>query len=93
MPGHRLLGERDAGWRQVTEQLAFERGGPERVLTTYPLLVEVLRAARDRTVAPELGRLMIDSSTSGRPDRAEQHWAELLGLRVLDGGEDLLWCG
>lgn len=57
VPGHRLLGERDAGWRQVTEQLAFERGGPERVLTTYPLLVDVLGAVRDRSLAPELGRL------------------------------------
>lgn len=57
VPGHRLLGERDGGWRQVTEQLAFERGGPERVLTTYPLLVDVLAAVRDRTLAPELGRL------------------------------------
>lgn len=51
---HRLIGERDRGWSQVTEQLAFERGGPERILTTYPLLVEVL-AASDTTDAAELG--------------------------------------
>lgn len=57
VPAHHLIGERDAGWRQVTEQLAFERGGPERVLTTYPLLLQVLGAVRDRTLAADLGRL------------------------------------
>lgn len=55
VPAHRLIGTEGAGWRQVTEQLAVERGGPERVLTTYPLLVEVLRTAR--LPAAELGRL------------------------------------
>lgn len=55
---HRLIGVRDGGWRQVTEQLAFERGGPERVLTTYPLFIDVLRACTDVPgVAAELGRL------------------------------------
>lgn len=55
---HRLIGVRDDGWRQVVEQLAFERGGPERVLTTHPLLVDVLRdAAPGPGAAAELGRL------------------------------------
>lgn len=58
VPGHRLIGTRDDGWRQVTEQLAFERGGPERVLTTYPLLVDVLHALRPpESALAELGRL------------------------------------
>lgn len=56
VPGHRLIGTRDDGWRQVTEQLAFERGGPERVLTTYPLLIDVLRVA-PADVATDVGRL------------------------------------
>jgi acyl-CoA dehydrogenase len=56
VPGHWLIGTKDDGWRQVTEQLAFERGGPERVLTTYPLLVDALRAA-SRESAAEVGRL------------------------------------
>ena len=42
VPSHRILGVEGNGWPQVIEQLAFERGGPERVLSTYPLLVEVL---------------------------------------------------
>ncbi|WP_218609188.1 acyl-CoA dehydrogenase family protein [Pseudonocardia sp. KRD291] len=55
---HRLIGTEGEGWRQVTEQLAFERGGPERVLTTYPLLLAILRDASplSSTLAPELGR-------------------------------------
>jgi len=58
VPGRRLLGTPGQGWRQVTEQLAFERGGPERVLTTYPLFAQVLaHAAGIPGVRAEIGRL------------------------------------
>lgn len=33
-----LLGVRGEGWRQVMSELAFERSGPERYLSTLPLL-------------------------------------------------------
>jgi len=33
-----LLGRRGAGWAQVMGELAFERSGPERYLSTMPLL-------------------------------------------------------
>jgi alkylation response protein AidB-like acyl-CoA dehydrogenase len=33
-----ILGELGEGWRQVTSELAFERSGPERFLSTFPLL-------------------------------------------------------
>ncbi|MCX2756488.1 MULTISPECIES: acyl-CoA dehydrogenase family protein [unclassified Gordonia (in: high G+C Gram-positive bacteria)] len=33
-----LLGARGQGWRQVMSELAFERSGPERYLSTLPLL-------------------------------------------------------
>jgi hypothetical protein len=42
VPEGRLLGVENNGWRQVIEQLSFERGGPERILSTYPLLIETL---------------------------------------------------
>jgi alkylation response protein AidB-like acyl-CoA dehydrogenase len=61
IPAHRLIGEPGNGWRQVVEQLSFERGGPERVLTTYPLLTEVLarlRVSDDQRFDVELGGLM-----------------------------------
>src|SRR3712207_5655076 len=44
VPGDMLLGEEGAGWHQVTAELAFERSGPERFLSTYPLLAEIGRA-------------------------------------------------
>jgi alkylation response protein AidB-like acyl-CoA dehydrogenase len=47
VPGHRLLGRVGEGWRQVVEQLSFERGGPERFLSSYALLAELLQAAGD----------------------------------------------
>jgi alkylation response protein AidB-like acyl-CoA dehydrogenase len=42
VPDYRVLGELGNGWRQVIEQLSFERGGPERILSSYPLFAEVL---------------------------------------------------
>ncbi|MEU1957286.1 acyl-CoA dehydrogenase family protein [Nocardia rhamnosiphila] len=42
VPEQRVLGKVGDGWRQVVEQLSFERGGPERLLSTYPLLIELL---------------------------------------------------
>jgi alkylation response protein AidB-like acyl-CoA dehydrogenase len=44
LPANTLIGELGAGWRQVTSELAYERSGPERFLSTYVLLVELLRA-------------------------------------------------
>ncbi|NMI02295.1 acyl-CoA dehydrogenase [Pseudonocardia sp. K10HN5] len=38
VPDSMVLGEIGAGWHQVTSELAFERSGPERFLSTYPLL-------------------------------------------------------
>lgn len=43
VPDSRVLGTPGAGWKQVTSELAFERSGPERILSTFPLLAEALR--------------------------------------------------
>jgi len=42
VPEAMVLGEPGAGWRQVTSELAFERSGPERFLSTFPLLVALV---------------------------------------------------
>lgn len=47
VPDHRVLGEVGNGWAQVVEQLSFERGGPERFLTTYPVLADIVEQSRD----------------------------------------------
>lgn len=38
-----VLGEIGAGWHQVTAELSFERSGPERILSTAPLLIALMR--------------------------------------------------
>jgi acyl-CoA dehydrogenase len=56
-----VLGEVGDGWRQVTEQLALERGGAERYLSTYPLLSAMVRAVThqpDRTAREQIGALV-----------------------------------
>ncbi|GAA4544040.1 acyl-CoA dehydrogenase family protein [Pseudonocardia xishanensis] len=43
VPSSRVIGVVGQGWTQVTEQLSFERGGLERVLSTFPILAVALR--------------------------------------------------
>jgi acyl-CoA dehydrogenase len=43
-----LLGKVGDGWRQVTAELSFERSGPERILSTAPLLTALLGALADQ---------------------------------------------
>lgn len=38
VPDAMVVGRTGDGWAQVTSELAFERSGPERFLSTYPLL-------------------------------------------------------
>src|SRR5919107_1472526 len=60
IPGDMLLGEEGNGWHQVTAELAFERSGPERFLSTWPLLAEFGRRAAatgDPAQLAVLGRL------------------------------------
>jgi alkylation response protein AidB-like acyl-CoA dehydrogenase len=42
-----VLGAIGDGWRQVTAELAYERSGPERILTTFPLLASMYRKLED----------------------------------------------
>jgi alkylation response protein AidB-like acyl-CoA dehydrogenase len=60
VPGDMLLGEEGNGWHQVTAELAFERSGPERFLSTYPLVAEFARRvadSQDPAALAALGRL------------------------------------
>jgi len=45
VPDEMLLGAEGAGWKLVTSELSLERSGPERILSTFPLLDELVRAA------------------------------------------------
>jgi hypothetical protein len=44
LPESCVLGEVGSGWQQVTGELALERSGPERFLSSFTLLVELTRA-------------------------------------------------
>jgi alkylation response protein AidB-like acyl-CoA dehydrogenase len=52
IPDSMVLGEVGQGWHQVTSELAFERSGPERFLSTYPLLAALVG---------EIGRTELDA--------------------------------
>lgn len=56
----RVLGDVGNGWNQVMGELAFERSGPERYLSTMPLflgLLEAFKAQGDGPWVSEVGRL------------------------------------
>jgi alkylation response protein AidB-like acyl-CoA dehydrogenase len=63
VPDADVLGDIGDGWHQVTSELSFERSGPERILSTWPLLVAAIRTLGtgavpdDRSVA-DVGNLM-----------------------------------
>jgi alkylation response protein AidB-like acyl-CoA dehydrogenase len=43
VPEEMVLGKVGEGWRQVMSELSYERSGPERFLSTYALLAELVR--------------------------------------------------
>ncbi len=46
VPANMLLGEEGNGWNQVMSELAFERSGPERFLSSIELLYQVIEALK-----------------------------------------------
>jgi alkylation response protein AidB-like acyl-CoA dehydrogenase len=62
VPDELVLGEVGQGWAQNTSELAYERGGPERWLSTYLLVEELLR----ETQSPlgERAQLLIGEATA-----------------------------
>ncbi len=65
-----LIGTEGQGWEQVTAELAFERSGPERFLSSIALLhslIDTIGTRPDALQAKEIGRLT----------------AKLIGLRTM----------
>ncbi|MGH7279129.1 MAG: acyl-CoA dehydrogenase family protein, partial [Candidatus Rokuibacteriota bacterium] len=48
VPDANLVGGEGDGWKQVTAELAFERSGPERYLSSIALVVELIRTVSAR---------------------------------------------
>lgn len=59
VPEDMLVGREGDGWHQVMSELAYERSGPERFLSTLPLLVELVRClGREGGDPAGVGRLV-----------------------------------
>jgi alkylation response protein AidB-like acyl-CoA dehydrogenase len=61
VPDNMLVGSPGSGWAQVTAELAFERSGPERYLSSFLLMVEMIRELEKRggsEGAEVIGRLV-----------------------------------
>ncbi|OYX67833.1 MAG: acyl-CoA dehydrogenase [Rhizobiales bacterium 32-66-11] len=61
VPDALMVGEEGQGWDLVTQELAFERSGPDRFMSDYRLLVELvdrIGQEPDRQQAVETGRLV-----------------------------------
>jgi alkylation response protein AidB-like acyl-CoA dehydrogenase len=64
VPDAMLVGQEGKGWEQATAELAFERAGPERYLSSLPLLIAALDDLRAEPAAPEaVGRLLARAAT------------------------------
>ena len=69
VPDDMVVGEVGGGWNMVTSELAFERSGPDRFLSTYQLLLasmERLGAQADTRSVNEIGRFVAHLTTLRR---------------------------
>lgn len=63
VPDAGLIGKAGDGWAQVTAELAFERSGPDRFMSAFPLLDRLARhpaCAADRGVRSQIGQALGD---------------------------------
>lgn len=63
VPDEMVVGTLGNGWKQGLAELAFERSGPERILSTFPLLNEVieqLKIKRDLVGLEEATKLVAE---------------------------------
>jgi len=63
VPDEMVVGTLGNGWKQGLAELAFERSGPERILSTFPLLNEVieqLKIKRDLAGLEEATKLVAE---------------------------------
>ena len=73
IPARMLVGQEGQGWEQVGSELAYERSGPERFMSSYGLLVELIdllgRQPGERQ-AIAAGRLVAHLATVRRLSRS-----------------------
>ncbi|WP_395106238.1 acyl-CoA dehydrogenase family protein [Actinomadura sp. SCN-SB] len=59
-----VLGDLGEGWSQTTAELAFERGGPDRFLTVYPVVEAFVREAGPAADGPHARRFLGHCATT-----------------------------
>ncbi|NCV57463.1 MAG: acyl-CoA dehydrogenase, partial [Betaproteobacteria bacterium] len=80
VPDDMMIGQEGSGWDRVTGELAFERSGPDRFLTTFPLLTKALTALSDSAQCAQAGQLADqDAAQIGRM------LSHLMALRTMSG--------
>jgi len=55
-----LIGKEGDGWSQLTSELAFERSGPDRILSSFTLVLQLLQAfhgSKDSKVTQAIGKM------------------------------------
>lgn len=69
VPEEDRIGAEGDGWQQVTAELAFERSGPERYMSSIQLLIELIREAKldpNNKAQEQIGRLIAHLATLRR---------------------------
>jgi alkylation response protein AidB-like acyl-CoA dehydrogenase len=69
LPDSHLIGEVDTAWKQATDELAFERSGPDRWIETLSCLTELVRVAGEapgERLAEGIGRQVAHLATLRR---------------------------
>jgi alkylation response protein AidB-like acyl-CoA dehydrogenase len=61
VPDELLLGEAGMGWAQSASELAYERGGPDRWLSTYIVVEQFLREHQTEPVQVEVAEALGDA--------------------------------
>lgn len=97
VPDAMLVGGEGTGWAQVSAELAFERSGPERYLSSYLLMKELVRELQRKggaEGAKEIGRLVahlvtlrqMSLSVAGMLDKGENPALEASVVKDLGTG-------
>ena len=77
-----VIGEIGQGWAQNADELAFERSGPDRWISTFLLVQEFIRERPDLAASPDGSRLI--------GELAAQYWVlrrlSLAVARAIDAG-------
>ena len=66
VPDEQVVGTIGEGWAQVTSELAYERSGPERLLSTFVLLDTLVGELAARSGSGDMGAGAVDAGAVGR---------------------------